>query len=69
METENKVEEVKTKKKTTKEKQKQYNTTFYAGNKDKRYMCDICHKEVNYFNKSKHKKSAVHQRLQLHLNT
>jgi hypothetical protein len=60
---ENKVEEVKTKKKTSKEKQKQYNTTFYAQHKDKKYMCEVCRKEVNYFNKSVHLKTAVHQRL------
>jgi hypothetical protein len=70
METENKVEEVKPyeenqipKKKITKEKQKEYNTTFYAENKNKKYMCKICRKEVNYFNKSKHIKTSVHQRL------
>jgi len=62
METENKVEE-KPKKKTSKEKQKQYNTTFYAQHKDKKYMCEVCRKEVNYFNKSVHLKTAVHQRL------
>jgi len=49
--------------KYSKEKQKEYNTTFYAENKDKKYMCDICRKEVNYFNKSKHIKTALHQRL------
>lgn len=57
METENK------KKKISKEKQKEYNSKFYADNKDKKYMCEVCRKEVNYFNKSKHIKTSVHQRL------
>jgi hypothetical protein len=47
----------------TKEKQKEYNTTFYAENKNKKYMCEICRKEVNYFNKSRHIKTALHERL------
>jgi hypothetical protein len=63
METKNKVEENKSKKKITKEKQKEYNSVFYAENKDKKYMCEICRKEVNYFNKSRHIKTALHQRL------
>jgi hypothetical protein len=47
----------------SKEKQKEYNTTFYAENKDKKFHCEICKKEINYFNKSKHIKTAQHQRL------
>jgi hypothetical protein len=47
----------------SKEKQKEYNTTFYAENKNKKYHCEICRKEVNYFNKSRHIKTSVHQRL------
>lgn len=49
--------------KVTKDKQKEYNSAFYAENKNKKYMCETCKKEVNYFNKSKHIKTAVHQRL------
>jgi hypothetical protein len=60
MENQNQLEK---KPKVTKEKQKEYNTTFYAENKNKKYMCEICRKEVNYFNKSKHIKTSVHQRL------
>jgi len=55
--------ETQKKKKITKEKQKEYNTTFYEQNKGKKYKCEACRKEVNYFNKSKHMKTAVHIRL------
>ena len=47
----------------TKEKAKEYNTKYYSENKDKKYMCEVCRKEVNYFNKSKHIKTDLHQRL------
>lgn len=62
-EAEEREEQKKLEKKISKEKQKEYNSKFYAGNKNKKYMCEICRKEVNYFNKSKHIKTALHQRL------
>jgi len=49
--------------KVTKEKQKEYNDNYYSLNKDKKYMCEVCKKEMNYFNKSKHMKTALHLRL------
>ncbi len=46
----------------TKEKRREYNSTFYEKNKDKdiKRKCDICGGSFTIFNKSHHNKSKKH---------
>ena len=53
----------------SKEKVKEYNSKFYESNKQRKFNCEVCNKEINYFNSNFVFRNDIIPLINSHLNT